>query len=295
MNAIEAIAADLFQLPQAPILSSHAAQWDGVQLARFNQPPFRIPEHKSPYHIICINAGAPVSLEQTLDGKTYCEASVPGDIGIYPAHQWQTFEWYQRADFLQLYLEPMLLNQISSEVHGKDTLELMAQPLPCDPVIYQIAIALQNSLKAAANNISAVSTKLYADTMTHALATHLVYHYSTRKPKAPQSAGQLSVSQLKRVTAYLEENLSQDISLKELANVIALSPFHFSRLFKATTGFSPHQYHIRCRIKRAKHLLLTTQLPLAHIAPAVGFSSQSHLNYHFKRVVGLTPTAFLKQ
>lgn len=170
--AADATAENLFELPCAPVLSSRRAGWDTVQLALFDQPPHRIPEHTSPYHVVCINAGAAITLEQTIDGKSHMGDSVPGDISIYPAHFWQTFEWHQRARFLQLYLEPALLNRIGSELYGPDVVELLPQPMPFDPVISQIAIALQNTLVSQASG-----SKLYADTMAIALATHLVYHY----------------------------------------------------------------------------------------------------------------------
>ncbi|MEM9089642.1 MAG: AraC family transcriptional regulator [Cyanobacteria bacterium P01_F01_bin.53] len=283
-----------FDLPRSPILTSSPTDWDNIQLALFHEPPYRIPEHTSPYHIICINTGKTVTLEQTMDGKTHQGESTPGEIGIYPAHLWQTFEWQQKAEFLQLYLEPMLLNKISSEIHSKDTLELCPHPNPVDPVISQIAITLQNTLSQPATSLTPGS-KLYADTMANALATHLVYHYSSAKPKKRTYAGQLSKNQLKQVTEYIEEHLAKDISLQELANVVSLSSFHFARLFKQSTGVAPHQYHVRCRIRHTKRLLLAGELSIAQVAQVVGFSSHSHLNYHFKRFVGMTPSAFVRQ
>ncbi len=284
------VAETLLKLPRAPLVSSHNAGWSTIHLALFSQPPHRIPEHVSPYHTICINAGAPVTLAQTVAGKSAIEDSVPGDIGIYPAHCWQSFEWHQSAEFLQLYLEPTVLNQIGSELYGKETVELLPQPTPSDPMIVQIAIALQNTLKT-----QATGGKLYADTMAIALATHLVYHYCAYKPTPQLSSGRLSQPQLKRVTEYIDEHLAEDLSLAELAGVVSLSPFHFARLFKASVGIAPHQYHIRCRITRAKQRLLEKELSIAQIALVVGFASQSHFNYHFKRLVGLTPTAFTRQ
>jgi AraC family transcriptional regulator len=73
-----------------------------------------------------------------------------------------------------------------------------------------------------------------------------------------------------------------------------MSPHYFSMLFKQTTGITPHQYVIRCRIERAKYLMAQTKLPLAEIAIQVGFVDQSHLHRHFKRCVGVTPKNYRK-
>lgn len=280
----------LFDLPRPPSLCSAQANWDNIQLALFEQPPYCIPEHVAPYHIVCINVGESVILEQTIDGKSEIGNSVTGDVSVYPAHLWQTFQWHQEAKFLQLYLEPMLLNEIGSALYQQEFIELFPQSLPHDPVIFQIAIALQDVLVT-----QSAGSKLYADTLATALATHLVYKYSSRGPRPHKTVGQLSSRQLKQVTDYINENLDQDLSLAELSNIVRLSPSHFARSFKRSTGIAPHQYHIRCRIKRTKSLLLTGKFTLAEISQLVGFSSQSHLNYHFKRLVGLTPTAFLRQ
>ncbi|WP_370589516.1 helix-turn-helix domain-containing protein [Tychonema sp. LEGE 07203] len=84
------------------------------------------------------------------------------------------------------------------------------------------------------------------------------------------------------------------MSLEAIANHIDISSYHFCRLFKQSTGFSPHQYVIQQRVERAKQLLLQGKMSLAEIAIACGFSHQSHLNRHFKRITGVTPKTLLK-
>jgi AraC family transcriptional regulator len=92
-------------------------------------------------------------------------------------------------------------------------------------------------------------------------------------------------------TKPIEEHLAEDLSLSELAAIAYLSPYHFARLFKASTSFTPHQYVIGRRIERAKLLLSTTNWSLTAIAHAVGFAHESHLALHFKRLTGLVPSA----
>ncbi|MEL6166985.1 MAG: AraC family transcriptional regulator, partial [Cyanobacteria bacterium J06628_3] len=89
--------------------------------------------------------------------------------------------------------------------------------------------------------------------------------------------------------------LDSDLSLNQLASSVQMSPHYFSRLFKETTGFTPHQYVINCRVKRAKELLKQGKLSIAEIAKEVGFVDQSHLHRYFKRKVGITPKQFSQQ
>ncbi len=74
-----------------------------------------------------------------------------------------------------------------------------------------------------------------------------------------------------------------------------LSPYHFAHVFKKSTNTSVHQYLIRCRIERAKQLMAMGDLSIATIAQTVGFASQGHFTYHFKRLVGVTPKVFCQQ
>ena len=94
---------------------------------------------------------------------------------------------------------------------------------------------------------------------------------------------------LKRAVEYIQEHLEQDISIEAIAAELDMSSYHFARLFKQSTGLAPYQYLIKCRVERAKELLLQGEMAIAEIATQVGFYDQSHLNRHFKRIVGVSP------
>jgi AraC family transcriptional regulator len=108
------------------------------------------------------------------------------------------------------------------------------------------------------------------------------------------SIGELLPYQFNQVVDYIQAHLDQELSLDDLAAISQLSPYHFSRSFKQKLGLSPCQYIIWQRVERAKQLLQTQQMSIAEVAIACGFTHQSHLNRHFKRLVGVTPSFFLK-
>lgn len=95
--------------------------------------------------------------------------------------------------------------------------------------------------------------------------------------------------QLQQAIDYIHTHLDRDLSLVEIAKVINISPTYFASLFKRAIGTSPHQYVIGQRVERAKLMLSKTDLAIADIALQVGFSSQSHLTQHLKRLTGVTP------
>ena len=102
--------------------------------------------------------------------------------------------------------------------------------------------------------------------------------------------GGLAPSVLRNVLAWIDANLSQPLTLAELAAQAALSEYHFARMFRQSTGLAPHQYVMQRRMDHAEQLVRTTALPLTDIALACGFSSASHFSNRFKRVQGVTPS-----
>jgi AraC-like DNA-binding protein len=94
-----------------------------------------------------------------------------------------------------------------------------------------------------------------------------------------------------RARDYLEENFRENLALALLSRVAGLSTFHFNRAFRAAYGMPPHAYQTQLRITRARKLLREGWPPAA-VAAEIGFTDQSHLHRHFKRVVGVTPAAF---
>lgn len=91
---------------------------------------------------------------------------------------------------------------------------------------------------------------------------------------------------------YIHHNLAEDISLEALAQHVEMSQYHFSRLFKEATGLAPYQFVMRCRVERAKELILHRELNIAEIAYLVGFNSQSNFTQNFKRFTGVTPKQY---
>lgn len=104
--------------------------------------------------------------------------------------------------------------------------------------------------------------------------------------------GGLSAGALRRICDFVESHLENNISLDALAAQAHLSVYHFARAFRHSTGVSPHRYVVEQRVKRAQQLLLQTDLPLANIASAVGFSDQGHFSRQFRGRVGTTPSSY---
>ena len=190
---------------------------------------------------------------------------------------------------LHLYLSKDLLARTAEEVAGYDSTRLSLRERSGfqDPLLAQIGLALWRELEQ-----HSPTGKLYAQTAAQMLAVHLLRHYNSGGVAIKEPSQRLTQQQMKHVMDFIEEHLSQDISLEALAQQAGFSPYHFARLFRQTTGESPHQFVLRQRIQRAQCLLKERDLPLAHVALESGFANQSHLTQAFKRLLGLTPRAY---
>jgi len=102
----------------------------------------------------------------------------------------------------------------------------------------------------------------------------------------------LPACRLRRVTEYIQRNLDKGLTLQELAAVACMSPYHFARLFKCSTGVPPHRFVVRERIARARTCLERPELSIRQISRVVGFRTPSHFTTVFRRLAGVTPRGY---
>jgi len=279
----------VFDVPLEHIVQSSSGKgWHGLDVAEIIHPldDFALPA--LPRHILVINLSAPSTIQERLAGRQGHLGT--GNVVILPAGAPTTWHLEREGEVrhLHLYLSPTLLQQIATSADiDPDTVEFVDTLGMFDPRIETIALSLLSELRS-----EGLGGRLYVESLANILGIHLLrQHSSVKQPSLPRSVG-LDRATLRRVSTYIEEHLAEDLSLSELAAVAYLSPYHFARLFKASTGSAPHQYVIGRRIERAKLLLSTTNWSLTAIAHAVGFAHESHLALHFKRLTGLLPSSY---
>jgi len=124
------------------------------------------------------------------------------------------------------------------------------------------------------------------------LITAFAARFFARGKAVARGPSRLSPVQLRRAIGYLEARMPLRVDLATLASQAGLSPYHYSRAFKASTGLAPYQWQLRWRIQRAQRLLLTTSASLDSIAEATGFADAVHLGRTFRKLVGATPAAW---
>ena len=189
-------------------------------------------------------------------------------------------------------IEQALLDKIASPSDCANSSGLELKPLVYqhDPQLLAIAQSFKQEMTQGG-----IASQLYTDALALQFTIHLLRHYTTQSLTPKHYPGGLSRQQVKCLIDYMQMNLDRSIHLEELAALLNMSQYHFCRLFKRSTGVSPHQFVIQQRVDRAKQLLQKTDRNILDVAIHCGFTDGSHLTRHFRKLTGVTPTHFRQQ
>jgi AraC family transcriptional regulator len=271
----------------AVIASSAGRDWNGVRAEDVvhRATDFALPA--IPDHLLVFHLGRPLQIEEQVrgDGGRLDE----GSMTILPADADTRWRFRRPGDVrhLHLFLDARFIARVAAESDvDPDRIEIVPSIGVRDPRFEQIGLGFLGELHSGG-----LGGRVYAESLAALLAVQLVRHHSSvTLPERPRAVS-LADAALRRVVDFVEERLGDDLSLAAMASAVGLSPYHFARAFRASTGLSPHQYVIRRRVERARLLLTTTDRTLAAIALDVGFASGSHLATHVRRLLGVAPSA----
>lgn len=142
------------------------------------------------------------------------------------------------------------------------------------------------------------SNDKYSDLIIYNIFFKFLYELlndATKQPKKSSKAYAYNYEVVQYAKAYINDNLSYDLSLEKIATHVKYSPAHFHQIFKTFTGTTLHKYIEDLRIEKAITLLTETDYNLSQIASLCGFSSQSYFNYAFKRKTSTTPKKYASE
>jgi AraC family transcriptional regulator len=183
-----------------------------------------------------------------------------------------------------------MLDQLSDEMRAPKV-EMLGRDdcaVEQDEIMKHLTLALLPTISAPWEG-----SELYMDHMFSAVVLHLAQQYGGLKPSSETAIwGGLAPWQERRAKELMTANLNGDLSVADLAKACNLSPTHFARAFKRSSGQAPHRWLTDQRVAVAKALLQDGLLPLAEIALASGFVDQSHFTRIFTRIVGESPGAW---
>lgn len=238
--------------------------------------------HAHSFHQVTLILSNPGSFEWHFGDERVFSGLAAGHVIVWPALV--SIQVCRPSPFqsISVQLSTTFLSRVAGQM-GLGGRWLRPTALPGDPFVEGVVRKLADE-----SQDTGAGRGLLASSLGTALAVHLLRDYAGEDHEpAPRQAG-LSEDELGQVMRHIEKHIDADLSVERLAALVRRSPYHFIRQFRAATGTTPHQQVIRRRVERARDLL-GDGLGIAQVAASVGFSSQSHLHHHVRKLLGVTP------
>ncbi len=278
-------------LSQGLVSSSAPLGWDGVLVEHHRLDSYSGNEIMWINNVVMLYLGEPAQVEISTNGESMITEIQPGHITIRPALSVSKARTSQPVEFVSISLTPDFISLACCNLLQLDSIRLQAKNCILDPYAESVCRTL---LQESENGCP--TGAMYAESLATSLAVHLAsQHGGGKTSQSGIDICGLSGTQLRKAIAYIQDHLSEEVSLKNIAGAAGLSPFHFARQFKLSMGYSPYQYVLRQRIERVKLSLMRGGASLSEIAEQTGFYDQSHLAQQFKRHCGVTPKKFARK
>ena len=207
-----------------------------------------------------------------------------GDLALCHRHEG---EWVglMNVRHLQLGISDAALMASSDGAYGE--VELHPSRKFADPRLSALVAAARAEMVAGFP-----SGRLFMDSVEQAMAVTLVEGHAVRHRPVQIYRGGLGSARLRRIRELVHAKMGDDLSLDEMAQSIGLSTAHFARMFRKSTGETPHQFVLRQRVERAKAMLRVPDARVLDVAVACGFTTQQHFAQVFRDVCGVSPTQY---
>ncbi len=230
------------------------------------------------------------SIERCIDGQWEEATLISDTLTLTPAMTACDWRWSgDPLEILDVYIPFELLQTAWCEYFGGKASELNFSPKLRldDPALLFLMKSLFHTLRQPQRK-----ARILYEIATQHLIVALLNSSAPAISSPKWARGTLSARALRKVLAYIEENLAEEIRLDMIAELAGVSRFHFLRQFKASVGQTPHRYIMQRRMVRARDLLLSSDVPVTEVAIHCGFGDASHFADRFRDTYNVSPTQF---
>ena len=225
------------------------------------------------------------------DGRRVAGRTRAGTMTVIPQGHDGRWDIAGSLEVSHVYLPNARLQAAAEQLTRGKQLELLGRVGFEDPVSARLLELLSREAGQ-----SDPSSRLFVEQAVDLLCTQLIRGHSSYGTLAVEQPRRgLADWQVRKVTAYMRDNLEEEISLEDLAGLLSLSRFHFATAFRMATGRTPHDWLVGERIERAQEMLRDPQMPVTEVALAVGYQTPSSFAAAFRKALSVTPSEFRRQ
>lgn len=263
--------------PSQQVSFWHPRSLDDLELSHASYLNHTFPRHLHEEYIIGVIVRG---VEEIKHRETVYAAPAGSIILINPGEPHSNYSIdAQGFAYRTFYPSAELLGQINHDITGQARAPWFPTPVVQRSPVFGSLLRLHVKLERTDSALEQESE--FISVMAQLFAAH-----GSGGLPAPPADGERRYVRVAR--EYLEANYAENVTLRQLASVSDISPFHLLRTFHEVVGLPPFEYQTQLRISQAKKLLRDGR-SIADVAAETGFTDQSHLTRHFKRVVGVTP------
>ena len=274
--------------------SSDDAGWTSLFASICSEAPYEGSFAAVKDHLIVIPLNKPVRFTRRICGEFQERILPPGSTTITPGgadFSIQTSSQGEQYDTMHIYVRDEHIREIHAEMFASSAaITLPPRVGAMDKMLQTIALEIWKMLETPWP-----ADGVYAETLSRAAAGCLVRNYISGRPLDSERQRKLTPQQCDRAIEYIEERLSDGLTLAGIAKAAGVSTARLNSEFRRTMNLAPYQYVLNARVKRANYLLISTELPLAEIAVQCGFGNQQHMTRMVRRMTGRTPGAIRRE
>lgn len=267
-------------LPPTPIAQGSAPGESGLSILNAR---FRDAAHvkaTDERHLVFLHLSEPAWVECKMGSNRVLHQARVGTMGVCPSGAECVAKCQNEIETLLVSIDPTALALAGSE-KSQHSVDLAPRLVGQDIELFHVGQMLTQECRAGYPN-----GPLHWHELAEKFIDRILAEHSTRRPDG--AGATLSRATLTKLREYIHSRLDEPIEVADLASIAGHSPFHFTRVFARSVGFTPHRYVVHMRLKRAIELVREGKQGLAEIAVRTGFADQSHLSRWVKRVYGVS-------
>lgn len=262
----------------------------GIVAERHQFSVLEVSQHFHPTHCLHLQTAGVTRVHWRGGGRSGSETMRASSLMLHGQGTGDSTAFAGKSSRVVVSFDPAVMKKMMGDESERRFLEIPSRWHFQDPQLERLVRNLEVEVGSGLP-----SGRIYGELLGLSLFEYLVQHYGGDRPLQAASKGGLPKRMLDRVVEYIAANLSQPLSVAEVATVAGMSSYHFARLFKASTGVSPHQYVLAQRIERAKRLLAAGQSNVIDVALDCGFNDQSYFSRVFRRAAGVPPLRYSRE